>query len=282
MQFFNFLILFKMTTEFLEKINELFNYYPINKIQCIDRDDLNIPTKKEAEELVSKWYKYGYKLFSIYELKNENPNLHSDYLDIFKFSYFYYMGIDSGKTSIEFETHKYSTLFKVIEWAKKHYYEGNPKISDILYDSLKQNIHVRTIINPQSFSPKIKVDICEESCGCISSDPKDIWDECGEKFYTIKLLKEQRPYLHSVYIKLKKLSFLYINNARVENNFFGKNGFILYIKEKYDTIDKIVDWAKYRYYNGLPTFTDTEYDSIKQSRNVKNIQNTRSINPNNE
>lgn len=270
-----------MTSKFLEKMDDLFNYYSIDKFECIDRDDLNILTKKEAEELVLKWYKYGYKIFSIYELKKEQPDLHSKYLDIFKFSYFYYMGIDTGKTSEEFESLKYSILFKVIAWARKHYYDGNQKISDILYDSLKQNIQVRTIINPQSFLPKVKVDISETSCGCISPNPKDIWDECGEKFYTIKILKEERPYLHSIYIKLKKLSFLYINDVRVENEFFGKNGFILYIERKYDTIDKIIDWAKYRYYNQLPTFTDSEYDSIKQSRNVKNIQNTRSVNTNN-
>lgn len=80
------------------------------------------------------------------------------------------------------------------------------------------------------------------------------WYENGQNIEAILELNESDPSLHSDYLKLKKNSYYLYNGLKPQ----------LSIKEyeilKFNTMTKIVKWAKENYDNGTPVMSDIFYD----------------------
>lgn len=245
-----------------------------------DRDLLNVPTTEDIAIFKKRWDDFGNRLFSIPALLQELPELHEKYIGIVKNTYFYYKGLDTQYRGLEFREDKYDTYTKVVAWAREHYYNGTPKISDVTYDHMKQNIFVRTRINPKSNVTRVNHEHVITNSDPTIHCPK-LWAECGPKMYHLDILAKEDPELHARYIDVRKISYYYFLEIPLEDNTYrGPEGKLRYAQYKYDTINDVCKWARENYYSGKPSFTDMQYDYLKQNRIVRNDTNSRSVNIN--
>lgn len=244
----------------------------------------NIPTNDQVIEVYKKWRKYGQYLFCIPSLYNEDKCLHDEYMSLFRGSYFLYNGIKPELSSKEYRLKKNNVFLDVIKWARKHYYNGNPKISDVLYDTLVQARFVKTTINPSS-SRNGNGDVVykhhDVDFSCFTHSELS-WLEYGKNFYTSDLAKtNDEKKLNLDLIELKRISYFYYNNIKLSNAFKGKDGFKLYTGMKIKTYSKIIEILENKRKNNVASITDVARDYILQAINIANFENPNSVNTNN-
>ena len=243
------------------------------------RDSLNIPIEEEIKLYEERWHSYGTKIFSIPSLCEENPILHTQYLNLVKGSYFYYKNLNTELSGNDYKNEKYRVMYEIIQWARKHYYDGNKKISDIIYDNMKQNMVLRTQINADSKIARINHNLNDVQYTC-QTHSLDLWNECGELMYRLDILKKENPELHDRYINIRKKAYHYFMELPMNEEDRGFKGRIKYQNDKYDILGDVLKWARDNYYSGRPSFSDSQYDYLKQNRIIRNDINTRSVNIN--
>lgn len=257
------------------------NDYNIELVPKHIRDKINIPTGEYIKFINNNWLTLGRKLFSIPNLYNDNKVLHEEYINLMKYSYFYYHGIDTKISDEVYKSIKYRVLYDVTKWARENYYNGTPKISDCLYDNMKQNMFIKTMINSDSYIPRISNPYNFDSNFDFKSIilNYELWKECSS-IYNIDNLKKEDHKLHDRYLNIRMISFLYHTNNELPIEYKGHDGYIKYKEDKYNIINEVVKWAKNNYYSGKPSITDVQYDFLKINAVIRNGLNSRSININ--
>ena len=223
----------------------------------VQNHNLNKPTKTEIKSTIFRWTKYGIPRKSS-SIKNTHPILHKKYLELKKKQYFYFKGINTGLTDLEYDKLKREIHTEIANICEIEYYKGSSFMEDVLYDKIRSDQESRTFIHKDSQIHR-ESPIKNKNMGKIIPASEENY----HILYQIDRLKKERPKLHQHYMDLQKDRYLYYDNR---NKLTPEE----YIKKKYKIHSKIVEWAHKNYYNGKKSMTDQLYDHFRQNLFKKN------------
>ena len=238
----------------------------------VQKKNLNKPTKKEILRYVKRWDNYGVHAKTIHNLKYLHPELHKRYIELRKKQYFYFIGLNTDLTDLEYDILKRAIYTEISNVLELEYYKGNSLVEDVLYDKYRTNQEPGSLINKCSQIHK------EEPIQ--NRKPKKISPSPVKKFYPnlyqIDQLKKEKPRLHREYVSLQKDRYLYYDNRNTMNSTQE------YICKKYKIHSRIIKWAKKNYYNGKKSMTDQLYDQFKANLKPRHYLHSKSKHKNNE
>jgi hypothetical protein len=227
---------------------------------------LNTPQQNIIAQKVLKFANFN-TLYRIPQLLQDNPQLHERYMAIKKNQFYFYHNMDASMTKDEYIQEKFTVYSLITDWARPYYYRGDSKISNPLYDYLKQRRSVTTYIQPSSVIVSEKL-IGRPLMGIIQPLPLDatkeeIWAVCGVNYYTLDNLLIENPALHERYINMMKMRYYYFNglNTALPDD--------EYDKMKRCVISEILEWSAANIVCKKQSITDTERDfliSLTQTR----------------
>lgn len=227
---------------------------------------LNTPSQNVIAQKMLKFANFN-TLYRIPQLLHDDPELHERYMAVKKNQFYFYHNMDASMTKDEYIQEKFTVYSLITDWARPYYYRGDAKISNPLYDYLKQRRSATTYIQSSSVIISEKL-IGRPLMGIIRPLPLDtskeeIWTVCGANYYTLDNLLLEKPALHERYINMMKMRYYYFND--LETTLTDDE----YDKLKRDVIFEILEWSAGNIVCKKQSITDTERDflmSLTQTR----------------
>ena len=253
--------------------------------------NINIITKPMTNQLIKESYKLFHQIvqYQYPNLYKDKPELSKDLVEVYVSCMFYlYDQPRVLNTREKYQLFKRNTYSKIISWANYHYYKGNAKIDDIVYDNLvawqvTKSLHPNSkkyINTVYQTSPYNQILSTEEY---IDND-KDLYN-CQKRLHELmmyELLRLHPQTKDNIDSALKNDSLLATTiNDIIEANvnrcklFKDKNDAIM-TKQEYDRLrhnswSRLVDIFRKYYYNNKPIMTDKFYDRIKNNLYPKQL-----------